>query len=174
MIVFFSAEDKADVYFSSAMVNPNLDAKPDAVYFYPHSFDCLSIIVPVVKNHESFLHVFVKQPLISTMAVVIFLLVTLRIICRLESADKAIVLTFGVFCSQIRVPHSQCTSDRIWTACMLICSLLVTIILSQTIFEILIKDKYEPEIDTFQQLIVSNLKIYVKEPTVEDFYVFQK
>lgn len=149
-------------------------AQQQRIFLYPHTFDCLSVLVPVMWSRQSFVSVFVRQSIVSVIAVVLVLLAVLRIAARLEHIGRAILLTLGLFLTQQRMPPLRGCATYAWISCMLLCSLYASCILSSAIYTIVMTAEYEPEIDTFDQLSISGLPIYVSENSLEfECYTFE-
>lgn len=101
-------------------------------------------------------------------------MIVFRTLRRLENRSSAILLTYGVVFAQLKIPHPQRQVDYIWSIIMLLSAIFASIVFSGSIYAILVNVKYEPEIDTFEQLIATDLLIYSSADFNENYYKFQK
>lgn len=160
--------------FSPFTVDADPEDNEHFVNMYPHASDCLALLVPVSTIRLSFLKSFIQKPAIALIIISLLILMLSRSLRRLEPFGAAVLLTFGAFFAQLKVPTPKRISDHIWTVCILIAAVFTTIILSGSMFELLVNIKYAPEIDTFEHLIASDLVIYAKKTGLDDSYVFKQ
>lgn len=163
-----------DFYFTSTPVDPHPNSNDKFVNLYPHSTDCWALLVPVIMKRLNFLNTFVHQPIFWLFTGTLLLLMMIRFLCYDDGIATAVLLTYGAFFTQLKVPHPQRSADYIWTICILMCAIFASIVLSGSIYGILVHIKYEPEIDTFQQLLATDLLIYTYAEGEDTFYVFEK
>lgn len=172
--MFCSSLQKADMDFSPVAFQPDTVANGPYVNLYPHSYDCLALLVPISKVRQPLLLSFLQKPSTAPMLVVLAVLLVYRALRRLEPLGVAAMLTFGAFLAQLNVPAARRASDAMWTLSVLLSAIFAAIIMSGTMFESLVNVKYVPEIDTFEQLIASGLGIYAKNTGLDDHYVFSR
>lgn len=141
---------------------------------YPHSTDCWALLVPYVKSRENFLKSLVRQPIVWLFTCTLLLMMVVRMLCHRDDVGAAIQLTFGAFFAQINLPYPQSPANYIWTITTLMCAIFASIVLSGSIYAIIVNVKYEPEIDTFEQLLRSNLLIYAISEGADGYYEFKE
>lgn len=170
----YRSKQFADLYFSSVALDPKPDTHRQFVDLYPHTSDCWALLVPISKHRLTFAQNVIQRPIMHVIIVTLVVLMLFRLQRRLEPVSDAVLLTFGALLAQLNVPKPRRCSDYIWTVCTLLGAIFATIVLSGTIFGIMMHIKYAPEIDTFHQLIESNLVICGKHVGLDDYYMFEE
>lgn len=158
-----SVDDVADLYCTSEIIDPQRfqDKSRNRDYLYPHASDCMSIVVPVNKMRKTFLQILGHQAIVVPVVVVTVLLAIVRVSARRESAVQAVLLTFGTFLAQQNAPEPRRFSEKLWLCLMLLIALLASMVVSSTMYKIVMTITYEEEIDTMEQLIESGLPIFM-------------
>lgn len=161
------------MYFNADLILPDPNANENFINLYPHTTDCWVLLVPYVKQRVSFLVIFSRQPIVWIFICSVVLLALTRAVLRVETVPGAILQTYGAAFGQLRMPHPQSRpAAYVWTSMMLLTAIITSTLLSGSIYAILVNVKYEPEIDTFAQLLATDLLIYSNDRNNDDFYEF--
>lgn len=154
-----------DIDMTSAIMQHNSsNYQASFEYLYPHGFDCESILVPALRRKEHFLFkIFHYNTLLCLMILMTF--VTF-VICRIfiESTSPSewfseFILTLGYFFAQHFIISPKSKREYSWIFCMLIFTQTSLALLSSILYQSIVVSRYEPEIDTLEQLASSDLNI---------------
>lgn len=150
------------VYFSAnAMYNREISSPIE--YCTAHMRDSLVILVPAAQHRTAFLHTLLahrNRTVFSVIFLVLISITLLRIGLRCESWMNAIVRTVGIFFWQSAETRPlRRTSEYLWTVTMFVFAFYASIILSSSIFAVVMTDNGH-EIDTIQQLSAANLPVF--------------
>lgn len=173
-----STETAADIYFYPTLITvapPN--AAHDLEHLYPHTTDCITIVVPISTVRVSFLDVLLQQMVTQAMVLALVLMVVIRLLGapRSRSIGATVILTFGICMAMQRLPPAQPhLSDKLWSACMLLITFFAAVFLSGTIYTIVMTTKCLPEIDTLDQLLASGLPVVINQLGHDDYYKFDE
>lgn len=166
----------ADLYISSTPmeVNDLSDSRDNLENCYPHDTDCLIILVPTSKVRESFMCNLLHRSIVVPIGFVVFLMTLVRMAQRGEICCDAFMFTWGIFLSQQFERHPRTLSEHILVLCILSFAFYAVMLMSTTIYTIVVTTNYTPEIDTLPQLIESGLHVYMRPPNEEDSWMFTK
>lgn len=162
----FSSAD-AELDMSSVLMDigdTNDENQPD--YFYPHGTDCLSVLVPKSKQKNSFMFKVVRYDATLVIFITYLLFSILRIFMKCSPLSEWFLEFFKTlgFCLAQQKPRKlKSRRDYMWFSGVLVFSYLVVVLLSSILYQSLVMNQFEPEIDTVEQLAKSNLKIVVPE-----------
>lgn len=136
----------------------------DFEYLYPHGVDCLSILVPSLRRKTAFLFkVFYFNTNICILIFVTFLaFVMLRILNEYTSPTdwfSEFLVTLGIFLAQHFIQSPKSKREYSWILGVLIFAFISIVLLSSILYQSLVVNRYEPEIDTLEQLANSDLNI---------------
>lgn len=166
----------ADLYVTSKMVENRQQriASHDKVECYPHSIDCLCVVVPQSKRRQIFLLEIIKHPSLWAILITFGVFVILRRAVTDEPVPDLILTTMGFLLAQHYHRQQVRPSECLWLVFMLVFALFSTTILSSMLYVSLVHFHYEPEIDTVEQLAASGLNILINENSTEDSWDFSK
>lgn len=133
-------------------------------YLYPHGVDCMSILVPSLRRKTTFLRkVFnYNRDICILIFVTFFLFVLIRIFMECTSPFgwfSEFMITLGIFLLQNFIHSPKSKRERTWTFSVLIFAFLSLVLMSSILYQCLVEIRYEPEIDTLEQLANSDLNI---------------
>lgn len=133
-------------------------------YLYPHGVDCVSILVPSLRRETSFLFKVIHYN--TNMCALIFAMYLCFVICRIviESTSPSdwfseFLVTFAYFFGQHFIQSPKSKREYSWIFGMLVFALISLALLSSILYQSLVVNRYEPEIDTLEQLANSDLNI---------------
>lgn len=142
----------------------NDENHPD--YFYPHATDCLSVLVPKSKQKISFMFQVVRYDATFVIFITYLLFSILRIFMKYAPLSEWFLVffkTLGFCLAQQKPGKLKSRRDYMWFGGVLVFSYVVVVLLSSILYQSLVMSRFEPEIDTAEQLAKSNLKIIVPE-----------
>lgn len=175
-VILLKSSPIADFYITSTTMrvpSPS-DAPTEPVDCYPHSFDCLSIVVPRSKQNEWFLKRIVRHQFSWAVLMTLLAFVVARFCITGERWSRATMVTVGLFLVQNFENIRMKPSEHLWTVFMMVFGFFSTTILSSMLFASLVDNRVVAEIDTLEQLAESGLTVYVCDPTHEDTWDFSK
>lgn len=147
---------------SDLMNISDINDETDFEYLYPHGVDCLSILVPTLRRRESFMYKIVRSNAAVLVFVTFLLFVLVRILIqRAPICDwfSEFVVTLGIFLAQKFIRSPKSISEFIWISGLLMFAIIALVILSSILYQSLVVNRYEPEIDTVEQLADTDLNI---------------
>lgn len=148
---------------TSALMNiKDINNESDFEYLYPHGVDCLTILVPALRRSESIMFKIFRCNAVVLIFVTFLIFVMVRILiqrARIYGWFSEFMVTLGIFLAQkfIRSPTSK--SEFIWISGLLVFAIIAVVVLSSILYQGLVVSRFEPEIDTIEQLADTNLKI---------------
>lgn len=154
---------------TSALMNiSDLNIETDFEYLYPHGVDCLSILVPTLRRRESFMYKIVRSNASAIVLIFVTFLIFVMVRILIQRAPicgwfEEFIVTLSIFLAQkfIRSPKSK--SEFIWISGLLMFAIIAVVILSSILYQSLVVNLYEPEIDTLEQLADTDLNIVMLE-----------
>lgn len=147
---------------SALMKIIDTNTETDYEYLYPHGVDCLSILVPTLRQKQSFLFKIIRSNSTILILVTFIIFVVVRMLIQRASVRgwfSEFLVTLGIFLAQkfIRSPKSK--SEFIWITGLLMFAIIAVVVLSCILYQSLVVNLFEPEIDTAEQLADTDLKI---------------
>lgn len=142
----------------------NDEKRPD--YLYPHGTDCLSVLVPKSKKKISFMYQVVRYDATLLIFITYLLFSILRIFMKCAPLSEWFLeffKTLGFCLAQQKPRNLKSRRDYMWLGGVLMFSYVVVALLSSILYQSLVMSRFDPEIDTVEQLANSNLKIVVPD-----------
>lgn len=161
----------ADLYVSPQQIKGNNEEITEFVY--PHYTDCLRIVVPRIKTEQKFAEKLAHNSIVQSICLTAVLMFISKIILnRSFSVHDWTHTLFSILATlfgQKRQKVSPKLWETIWNAQLLLTVIFSTAALSAISYQTLVSVKYVNQIDTLNDLIKSNLRIFVEKSKASDF-----
>lgn len=133
-------------------------------YLYPHGFECMSILVPSIRQRTNFILMVFRNETTILILITFFMFVVARIIIESTSTSgwfSEFMLTLEICLAQKFIKSPKSTREFIWVIGLLLFALISVVILASISYKSLVEKLYESEIDTLEQLANSELNIFM-------------
>lgn len=161
----FSCSNYADLYISAEPLKGNSTAISD--FLYPQDTECLRIVVPRIKKEQRFTVKLANNSTIQSIGLLMLLMFLSKIILNRSYHPHDWALTFfsilAVLFGQKRQKISSKVWETIWNGQLNFIVIFATAALSAISYHTLISLKHVNQINTLNDLINSNLMIFVEK-----------
>lgn len=136
---------------------------------YPHGVDCLSVLVPVLKQRDIFIFKVARYNATTLIIVTFLMIVVARVLIQrapISNWFPELLITFGICLAQRNIKSPKSSHEFCWIVSVLLFAFAAVAMLSTILYQSLVLNQYLPEIDTIEQLAASDLNIFMtnKEP----------
>lgn len=159
-----SISEYADLYMSSQQLKINNQLKETTEFLYPHLKDCLKVIVPKNNDMKTFVIKLIKNYYCQSMVLVFVIMILFKsIFGRIvtQKWEHDVFTTLGIFLAQKNITKSNHSWESIWLGLLVMLSLITITILSALCYKLIVTIKLPKQINHFDDLIESNLTIFV-------------
>lgn len=167
----FSSSNNADLFISARPLKGNNIELTE--FIYPHTTECLKIVVPRIKTEQRFIVKLAQNSIVQSIGLTMALMFISKIILNHSYRVHDWTITFfsilAVLFGQKRQKVSKKSWETIWNGQLNLLVIFSTAALSAISYQSLVSVKYVNQIDTLQDLIKSNLKIFVEKSRATDF-----
>lgn len=140
---------------------------------YQHETECLRIVVPRIKTVQQFIVKLAKNSIVQLIALLVLLMFISKIILNRSYHVHDWTITFfsilAILFGQKRQQISNKTWETIWNGQLNLIVIFSTAALSAICYKSLISVKYVNQIDTLNDLIKSDLMVFVEKSRTTDF-----
>lgn len=144
-----------------------------STFLYPHYKECLRIVVPLIKNERQFAEKLANHSVVQSICLSIVLMIISKIIlhgsCRVRNWTHTFNVVLAELFGQKRPKASTKLWEKVWTVHIFTIAIFSTALLSAISYQTLVSVKYVKQIDTLDDLIKSDLKIFVEKFRSRDF-----
>lgn len=149
-----------------------------STFLYPHYKECLRFVVPHIKNEKQFAEKLANHSIVQSVCLSILLMFISKIIlhgsCRLHNFTHTFNVILAELFGQKRPKASTKVWEKMWNVQLLTIAIFSTALLSAISYETLVSVKYVKQIDTLDDLIESNLEIFVEKFRSKDVYAWER
>lgn len=142
-------------------------------FLYPHYKECLRIVVPHLKSEKQFAEKLGNDGTVQSICLAIGLMFITKIIlnrsCQASNWSHTLNVIFAELFGQKRPKASKKFWEKVWNVQLVLLAIFSTSFLSAISYQTLVSVKYVKQIDTLDDLIKSDLKIFVEESRSGDF-----
>lgn len=162
----------ADLYVSAQQIRGDND-EDITEFMYPHDTECLRIVVPRIKTEQRFAEKLSHNSIVQSICLTALLMFISKIMLNRSYDVHDWTVTFfsllAVLFGQKRQKVSPKLWETIWNAQLLLTVIFSTAALSAICYQTLVSVKYVNQIDTLNELIKSNLRVFVDKSKTSDF-----
>lgn len=170
----FSRSCYADLHITAELIKGNAEEMNE--FLYPHDKACFRIVVPRIKTEQDFFDKLSQNNVAQSICLSVLLIYISKIILNRSWRVHDWILTFFTIISSIFGQKRQKIStplwETIWNAQLLLITIFSTAALSAISYQSLVSVKYNTQIDTINDLIESDLRIFVEISKKSDFNIW--
>lgn len=139
---------------------------------YPHTSRCIRIVVPQITTRRGFFQKLWQNYIVLSVCLsVLLLLITKIVFNRSHRVQDWMQMFFSIIAAlfgQIQQKITNKLSETIWNTVLILLIIFSTATLSAISYQSLISVKYVRQIDTLNDLMDSNLQIFVQKSLSKD------
>ncbi len=151
----------------------NGNGKELTEFLYPYEMKCLRIVVPRIKTTQRFVEKLCNNSVVQCVCLIVLVMFISKIILnrslRVYDWAQTLFLIVAMLLAQKHPKVSTKLWETIWDVQVVVMVIFSTAALSAISYQTLVSVKYVPQIDTLNDLIDSNLSIYVEKSKQDIF-----